>query len=354
MAVRLTRLNQIITFSNVAPAAIIGLPHDINVNDVSLLPDFVFRDSGDFIIVSCTTTMLTVQNVGANIATLNAWLWHQHTIDRAYGAKSITDLTPQPFIPATGGGGGGGNAIFVEDEGVLIPGNPFTTLNFVGDGVTASDLTGGRAQIEVPTVAGPPGPQGPVGPQGPIGPIGPQGPQGDPGPQGPKGDQGDPGPQGPKGDQGDPGPQGPKGDQGDPGPQGPIGPQGPATTGAVLFWGVLTVPASGMPRFLPPGRIDSSPSLNNVYEMIMPRAGILRSMYARHNDAAGAGVVTYTFLKNSVVTALTVSLSSAAIGQASDLVNAIAFVQGDRLSLQETITGGPGGNVDAMITAELA
>jgi len=96
-----TQLNQVLTFINVAPAAIVALPHNINVSDVPVKPDFVFRDNGDFTVISCTTTVLTVQNTSAGIATLNAWLWHQHTIDRVYGDNVVVDLNPQPFVPAS-------------------------------------------------------------------------------------------------------------------------------------------------------------------------------------------------------------------------------------------------------------
>ncbi len=103
----LTRLNQILTFTAVAPGATVALAHGINVNGRLVKPDIVFRDDGDFSIVSVTTTTVTVKNNGANVATLNVWLWRQHTIDRAYGGSATTDLTPQPFIPAAGGGSSG-------------------------------------------------------------------------------------------------------------------------------------------------------------------------------------------------------------------------------------------------------
>jgi len=202
---------------------------------------------------------------------------------------------------------------------------------------------------------GPEGPQGPVGPEGPQGDPGPQGPQGDPGPQGPQGDpgpqgpQGDPGPQGP---QGDPGPQGPKGDKGD---QGDVGPQGPATTGAVLFWGTQTLPASGFPRYVPPGRIDSTPSTQNLYDFHAPRAGVMRRMYVRHSDNGGSGTVTYTLHINGLATALTVTIAAGVVGSASDLVDNVAIVQGDLIEMVMTRPGGgSGGNVDSMVSMELA
>jgi hypothetical protein len=123
-----TRLNQVLTFTNVAPAAIVALPHDINVNDVALRPDFVFRDNGDFAVISCTTTLLTVQNNGVGVATLNAWLERQHTIDRAYGDNADVDLSPQPFVPAAGTGGGVDIDAVIFDDSV-----PGTNLNIRAD-----------------------------------------------------------------------------------------------------------------------------------------------------------------------------------------------------------------------------
>lgn len=109
MATILTRLNQVLTFTNVIAGATVALPHNINVNGVAVIPDFVFPDNSNFQVVSCTTTTLTVKNGGTSTQTLNAWLWRQHTIDRAYGGRQITNLSPQPFVPAGGSGGGGGS-----------------------------------------------------------------------------------------------------------------------------------------------------------------------------------------------------------------------------------------------------
>lgn len=256
------------------------MPHSINVNDVPIKPDFVFRDNSDFSIVGCTTTVLTVRNTGLVIATLNAWLWHQHTIDRAYGADVITDLVPQPFIPAVGGGGGG-NAIIVEDEGGPLPGTPHTVLNFVGAGVTASDAGGGVAQISIPGSSG-------------------------------------------------------------------LG-------GAVLTWGNETIASAADARYLSPGHDMGTASLVNDAQIPAPRAGTLRNLFARHNSAAGNGnAVVYTVFVNGVATALTVSLATGAVGQASDLVNTIAVVQGARISLQasKAVPIG-GGNIDVQVSVEV-
>jgi len=50
--------------------------------------------------------------------------------------------------------GVGGSTIIVEDEGVPVVGGPFTTLDFVGEGVVATDGGGGTATVTIPrTVA---------------------------------------------------------------------------------------------------------------------------------------------------------------------------------------------------------
>ena len=69
----------------------------------------------------------------------------------------------------------------------------------------------------------------------------------------------------------------------------------------------------------------------------MPRAGTLRRFFVRHNTATGNGNnVVYTVMVNGVATAITVTLATGAIGQASDLVNTVAVAQGDRVSIRAT------------------
>lgn len=130
------RLNQVLTFAGVAPGDTVALPFQLNVGPQStpVKPDIIFRDNGDFSIVSCTATVLTVKNNGTGVETLNAWLWHQHTFDREYGASAVTNLNPQPFIPAAGGGGGGGGSLAVQLDEVDVV-NPATVLDFQSPGI---------------------------------------------------------------------------------------------------------------------------------------------------------------------------------------------------------------------------
>jgi hypothetical protein len=55
-------------------------------------------------------------------------------------------------LRAAGGGGGG---VTIEEESVPLAGNPKTTLNFLGAGVTAADGGGGIATITIPGAAAP-------------------------------------------------------------------------------------------------------------------------------------------------------------------------------------------------------
>jgi hypothetical protein len=93
-----------------------------------------------------------------------------------------------------------------------------------------------------------------------------------------------------------------------------------------------------------------------IIEAAMPRGGTLRNMFVRHNAPGGNGnPVTYTVMKNGVATLLTVSGNSGVIGQASDLVNTVAVVQGDRIAVRITKPLAIGGGaVRSVITLELA
>jgi hypothetical protein len=65
--------------------------------------------------------------------------------------RPFVQLVPEPVVPISGAvGGGGSSGVIVEDDGVPTANNPHTTLNFTGDGVTASDAGGGVATIDIP------------------------------------------------------------------------------------------------------------------------------------------------------------------------------------------------------------
>jgi hypothetical protein len=146
MLARLTRLLQIVTFTNVPAASTITLPHDLNISGASVVPDFIAGDVGGFTITADATT-ISVTNNGSAPASVDVWLERVHSIPRELGG-AILNMAPQPFVAAAGGGGSSGGVI-VEDEGTPIL-SPATALNFVGPGVTATDGGGGTAIITVP------------------------------------------------------------------------------------------------------------------------------------------------------------------------------------------------------------
>jgi hypothetical protein len=105
---------------------------------------------------------------------------------------------------------------------------------------------------------------------------------------------------------------------------------------AVLAFGDGNIGAAADTRFLGPwfggqGEVAST----SIIEVVMPRAGVLRNLFVRHNAATGNGnSVVYTVMLNGVATALTVTLATGAIGTASDLINTVTVAQGDRIALR--------------------
>ena len=83
---------------------------------------------------------------------------------------------------------------------------------------------------------------------------------------------------------------------------------------------------------------------------------MLKNFFVRHNAANGNGnSVVYTVLVNGVATAITVTLASGAVGQASDTVHTVVIAQGDRISIRATkaATIAGGGNVDVQTSLEM-
>lgn len=132
-------------------------------------------------------------------------------------------------------------------------------------------------------------------------------------------------------------------------------PGGVVADGSVLFWGVDQIQASADTRFIPPGHDSGFAITSDKYQMPMPRAGTLRNLFVRHNSAGGTGpAISYTILVNGVATAITVSLATGAIGQASNIVAGVAVAQGDRVTLRavKAVAIG-GGAIDLVATLEL-
>jgi hypothetical protein len=242
-----------------------------------------------------------------------------------------------------------------------------------GDPVAAVGPTGdtGPAGPQGPQgEAGPAGPQGEAGAQGEMGPAGPQGVQGETGPAGadgatgpqgetgPAGPQGEVGPQGPQGEvgpmgpagadgatgsQGETGPAGPQGEVGPQGPQGEVGPQGPAGadgTSGSLLGGNYSNTADG--NFLSP----FNPSAGSEENTNLPvGAGTASKLIVDVGTPLDAGAsVTLTLRQNGADTALTCTVPEGET-RCTDLVNAVAFADGDLFSVRYNEAGNPNARV---------
>jgi hypothetical protein len=117
---------------------------------------------------------------------------------------------------------------------------------------------------------------------------------------------------------------------------GPTGSVGATGGGGTLTWGDGNLGSSADTRLLHPSynALSTATTVGNAVEWVAPRAGTLRNLFVRHNTANGNGNnVVYTVFKNGVATAITVTLATGAIGQASDLVNTVALAQGDVVNI---------------------
>jgi hypothetical protein len=77
-------------------------------------------------------------------------------------------------------------------------------------------------------------------------------------------------------------------------------------------------------------------------------------MFVRHNNAGVPGATaTYTLFVNNIITALSVTISTGVVGQASNLVDVVNVSAGDFLGLVVNSTsGGIVNSVDAKISVQ--
>lgn len=95
-----------------------------------------------------------------------------------------------------------------------------------------------------------------------------------------------------------------------------------------MVFGAGSVGSSTTDRYLFPAYEDSIAQVVPV-QMRVSRAGTMRKLRVRQNQAAGNGnAIDYTVRKNNVATALTVSMASTA-NDGADLVNEVGFAEGD-------------------------
>lgn len=127
-----------------------------------------------------------------------------------------------------------------------------------------------------------------------------------------------------------------------------------AGAGAVLGFGEKTLPGGAdAVAYLAPWYEEHSEGgeLAFIVDMVAPRAGTLRNLYVRHNNAGNDGDVRYVVMVDGLATALALTLSANAVGQGSNLVDAIPVAAGARVGMRATIgEEGGGGEVYAVAT----
>jgi hypothetical protein len=205
-----------------------------------------------------------------------------------------------------------------------------------GDPIAAVGPTGAQGEMGPAGPQGPQGEAGPAGPAGADGAVGPQGPQGDPGPAGPQGEQGPVGPAGADGAAGPQGPQGEAGPQGEVGPQGPAGPAGADGTSGSLLGGNYSNTSDG--NFLSP----FNPSAGSEENTSLPvSSGSARKLFVNVGTPLDAGAsVTLTLRQNGADTALTCTVGEGE-STCSNVVDEVAFADGDLLSVRYNEVGNP-------------
>ena len=150
-------LKNILRFTGLIVGVPVVQPHNLNLSTsgtpLPLLPQFVASDAGGFTVAITNLTVTVTRTAAASTGTVRVYVEHWHTIEEVLPPGNLATLVPFLIQPGTGGGGGG-STILVEDEGVPVVGGPFTALDFVGEGVVASDGGGGTATVTIPrTVA---------------------------------------------------------------------------------------------------------------------------------------------------------------------------------------------------------
>ncbi|UCC74351.1 MAG: hypothetical protein JSV86_07275, partial [Gemmatimonadota bacterium] len=132
-----TLLKTTVHFVNVPAGGTVSLPHGINLDDRAVRPDRCESDNGNVVVQGADDTNVTVTNLatGAQSAYVLCERWH--TIPRVF-PPGTTDLTPQPFIPASGGPAAvARNTVRYEDAGT-------PTVDVYVDGANGDDNNDGR------------------------------------------------------------------------------------------------------------------------------------------------------------------------------------------------------------------
>ncbi len=240
-------------------------------------------------------------------------------------------IGPGPFstVDFVGGGvlatdAGGGVAqvsvpgVTIEDAGSPLAGAPHATINFTGAGVAATDAGGGVAQVDVPGVT--------------------------------IEDSGSPVSGAPHTTINFTGAGVTATDAGG----GVVNVDVPGSgsgSRAVMVWGFGTL--GSVPAFLEGGGTNNDPSTTSPLNTPAPFAGTARNLYAYHNIAGGlsSSPLTYTLMVNGVASALAVSVPGDAQGPASNTTDTVAIGAGDLLSMR--VTSLLNGTYLARVTCEI-
>jgi hypothetical protein len=114
------KLIGVVSFTGIASGASSTIAHGLHNRGRAVVPDFASRNNTAFVITAVDDTNITVRNDGAE-GDCAVLVEHWHSIDRSFGSKSITNLTPQPFIPGDGTvGANGGQAITYRFDGQVV------------------------------------------------------------------------------------------------------------------------------------------------------------------------------------------------------------------------------------------
>lgn len=124
--------------------------------------------------------------------------------------------------------------------------------------------------------------------------------------------------------------------------------------GSAMVWGNGAIAATADTRFITPGFTAATASVNSSGSFALPRSGTLRNLTARHTSANGNGQpIVYAVRINGIVTVLTVSLVTAAIGSATNAVNTVRVNAGDFIEITGTKAAAIGsGSIGSLVAVE--
>lgn len=136
-----TTIKSLVTFTAVPPGGQVSLPHNLKVGTRAVRPDIAERSSARFSVVLALTdtNQVTVQNDSLVVADCLVLCEYWHTIERAFGAAQVVQLSPQTFSPD-------------NDVAVLVGADSLQTSYNGGSGIALSTLRQGIQIVDAPAV----------------------------------------------------------------------------------------------------------------------------------------------------------------------------------------------------------